>query len=86
MEKENVLETPDLYLSSAITTILKVEPSYTVRNNKTFFCFNATDELYKTMSAYNAGALVPAIEYADTVKRLRSEMLMRRKTGPQHER
>jgi hypothetical protein len=81
MITENVFEIPDLYLSSAIAMILKVEPSYSVRNNRTFFCFSVSDELYKTMGAYNAGFLLPAIEYAETIKRLRAEMLMRRKPG-----
>jgi len=84
MQTENVFETPDLYLSSAIVMILKVEPSYTVRNDKTFFCFPVSDALYKTMGAYNAGRALCAIEYADTIKRLRAEMLLRRKAGYTH--
>jgi len=84
MGNENVFETPDLYLSSAIVMILNVEPLYTVRNEKTFFGFPVSDELYKSMAAYNAGATLCASQYADTIKRLRAEMYARRRAGHPH--
>lgn len=81
METDKVFETADLYLSSAITTLLKIEPIYKVIRGKTIFCFIATDELYRAMTVYNAGVSLPAVEYADTIKRLRAEMLTRRSAG-----
>lgn len=81
METDKVFETADLYLTSAITTLLKIEPFFKVIRGKTIFCFVATDELYRAMSVYNAGVALPAIEYAGTIKRLRGEMIMRRNAG-----
>lgn len=78
---EKIFETADLYLASAITTLLRTEPSFKVIRGKTIFCFPATDDLYRAMTVYNAGVSLPAVEYADTIKRLRAEMLTRRGAG-----
>ncbi len=75
---ERLFETPDLYLSAALVILLGKEPTFRVVRNKTIFCFPATDELYRAMSVYNAGVPVSAIEFAETIKRLRAEMIMRR--------
>lgn len=80
MEKEKAKEfiTADLYLSSAISIYLKTKPSYRVENRRVLFVFPLTDDLYSAMSAYNGGGSICAFEYAQTIKRLRAEMLMRR--------
>lgn len=74
-------ETFDLYLAAALTILLKQPPDYKVRNGKTLFVFPASDILYKTMNEYNNGVQVNALEFAQTIKRLRAEMLMRRGMG-----
>jgi hypothetical protein len=81
MDTERVFETPDLYLSAALVTLLKLQPSFKVTRGRTIFCFQATDDLYRAMSIYNAGVELPANEYAETIKRLRAEMIMRRNAG-----
>jgi len=78
MDTERIFQTPDVYLASAIFLILKLEPSFKVIRGKTIFCFAATDDLYRAMAVYNAGVELPANDYADTVKRLRGEMITRR--------
>jgi hypothetical protein len=78
MDTERVFETPDLYLSAALVMLLEARPAFKVARGKTIFCFPATDDLYRAMSIYNAGAPLNAIEYAETIKRLRAEMIMRR--------
>ena len=78
MSQEREFQTPDIYLSAAITMLLKTEPSYKVLNVKTFFCFPATDDLYRVMSLYNSGAEINAIEFSGVVKRLRGEAITRR--------
>jgi len=75
---ETVLEVQDLYLSAAIVTFLKIEPSYKTRNKKTSFCFVVSDDLYLAIRNYNSGAPVDVQEYAGNIKRLRGEMLNRR--------
>jgi hypothetical protein len=81
METDKFFETADRYLSAAITTLLKIEPPYKVVHGKTIFCFIATDDLYRAMSVYNAGVQLPAVEYVQTIKRLRGEIIMRRSAG-----
>ncbi len=75
---DRLFETPDLYLSAALVTLLATEPTFKVVRGKTIFCFPATDDLYRAMSVYNAGVPVSAVEFAETIKRLRAEMIMRR--------
>ena len=73
-----VFETPDVYLIAAIVFFLKIDPQYKIFNGKTFGCFTVSDDLYRVMSAYNAGAEVPAIQYAEIIKRIRAELITRR--------
>lgn len=76
---EKVTELSDVYLASAVSLILNIQPDLKVHNRRTLFCFPASDELYKAMNEYNNGTLLNAVEYAQMIKRLRAEMLMRRK-------
>jgi hypothetical protein len=78
MQREREFQTPDIYLSAAITIILKTEPSYVVLNGKTFFCFPATDALYRAMFLYNSGVELDAMEFSGVIKRLRGEAITRR--------
>ncbi len=78
MNSETIFETPDLYLSAALVMLLNIEPAYKVVNGKTLFCFPVSDDLYRAMSLYNAGVRVSASVYAETIKRMRAEMIMRR--------
>lgn len=75
---EKSFETHDVYLASAITLLLKQPPEYKLQNGKILFVFPISDGLYRAMSAYNGGESVNIFEYAQTLKRLRAEMFMRR--------
>lgn len=77
-EKIKIFETADLYLASAICIFLNTAPNYRVENNRTFFTFPISDDLYKAMNNYNGGVQVNIYEYTQMIKRLRAEMLMRR--------
>ena len=77
----------DLYLSAAISILLQTQPNFRVENQRTLFVFEVSDRLYKAMSDYNSGIEINALEYVQVLKRLKSEMLMRRsmgKTGVYH--
>lgn len=76
---ERLTELSDVYLVAAIILILNIQPELKVHNRRTLFCFPASDDLYKAMNAYNNGVEVNALEYSQQIKRLRAEMLMRRK-------
>ena len=70
--------TADLYLSSAIALLLNILPNFKVEQGRTLFVFPISDNLYKAMNEFNNGVPLSAIEYAQMIKRLRAEMLMRR--------
>jgi len=77
----------DLYLSAAISILLQIQPTFRVENGRTLFVFEVSDRLYRAMSDYNSGIELNALEFVQVLKRLKSEMLMRRsldKAGVQH--
>lgn len=77
----------DLYLSTAITILLQTQPNFRVENGRTLFVFEVSDALYRAMVDYNSGIEINALEFVQVLKRLKSEMLMRRsmeKTGVYH--
>jgi hypothetical protein len=85
MEKKNVFETPDIYLSSAITLLLKTEPAFSLHGTKVFFRFAVSEDLYRVIGLYNAGIPINAFEYATAIKRLRAEMMTRKSIGVANE-
>ena len=77
----------DLYLSAAISLLLQTQPNFKVENGRTLFVFEVSDRLYKAMSDYNSGIAINALEFTQAIKRLRSEMLLRKglaSTGVYH--
>jgi hypothetical protein len=68
----------DLYLSSALAILLKTPPTFKVENGRTLFVFQVSNDFYKAMSDYNSGISINALEYSGMLKRLKSEMLMRK--------
>ena len=76
--KEKCFVTADLYLAAAVVTLLRVNPALKIENGRVVFIFPASDELFKAMNAFNNGIPVSGYEYAQTIKRLRAEMMMRR--------
>lgn len=75
---QNEFISSDLYLSAAISLLLKTEPTFKVANGRVLFVFLVTDQLYKAMASFNSGAALSALEYSQVLKRLRAEMLLRR--------
>lgn len=76
-----IFETPDPYLAAAIVCLLKIQPEYITHGKKSFARFAATDDLYKAMGEYNSGCHLPAMEYADAIKTIRTEFIRRRNSG-----
>jgi hypothetical protein len=79
--KQKDFESADLYLSAGISILLNLQPTFKVENRRTLFVYPISDDLYKAMNAYNSGIAINAYEYAQMIKRLRAEMLMRRSGG-----
>jgi hypothetical protein len=72
---------PDLYLSAALVLLLNSQPAFKLVNGKVLFGFPITDALYRAMAEYNCGSPLNALEFSQSIKRLKSEMLMRRSMG-----
>ena len=81
MKQLEKFETKDLWLTSALTILLNIPPEYRIQDGQIIFIFPKTDALYKAIGEYNAGVCLPAYTYAQITKRLRSEMLTRKKRG-----
>ena len=76
--EEKSFKTSELYLAAIISILLNIEPSFEVVNGRTIFVYPASDDLYRAINLYNGGIEVNAYEYAEKLKRLRAEMIMRR--------
>ena len=85
LEQEKEFSTKDLWLASALSHLLNTQPTYKVENGQTIFIFPKSDSLYRAIGAYNSGIEINAYEYAQIVKRLRAEMLMRRGRGSRND-
>ncbi|HET6514142.1 MAG TPA: hypothetical protein VFG09_03205 [Thermodesulfovibrionales bacterium] len=79
--KQKDFQTADLYLSAAICVLLGIVPNYKVESNRTLFVFPISNDLYGAMNSYNNGVALNAYEFAQMIKRLRAEMIMRREMG-----
>ncbi len=54
-------------------------PKLIEQGNKVVFCFDATEELYQTISDYNAGATVEAVRFTLAIKNLKSQIFSLRR-------
>ena len=77
-EETKHFETGSLYVAAFLTATVNIEPEYTARHRFTYFLYPATDIVYQALAAFNGGGPVNAFLYAETIKRLRGEMLNRR--------
>lgn len=75
-------ETADLYLTSAISILLKKQPEFRVKDNRILFAFPVSDDLYEAMNQFNNGIPLNAFEFSLTIKRIRAEMLIRKGAIP----
>lgn len=78
MRQQKEFVTGDLWLASALTLLLNTNPDYRVSNGKTLFIFPGDDKTYEAISEYNGGCSLPAYQYAETIRKLKVEMLTRR--------
>lgn len=75
---KDVFKTADLYLASAVKILLNITPEFEIVNGKVLFVFPISEGLYQAMTDFNSGVSLNAYEFTETIKRLRSEMFMRR--------
>lgn len=70
--------TADIWLAAAISILLNHYPNFKVKNGKTLFIFPGDDYTYRAISSFNDGSSINCFQYAQTVKRLKVEMISRR--------
>jgi hypothetical protein len=79
---KNEFVTSDPYLYAALLILLKLQASFKVEpNGRVSFTLPITDKVYKALQEYNEGVSLPAIEYADMIKMVRSGMYSRKGGG-----
>jgi hypothetical protein len=72
-EKEDIT-TPNLWLTGHIIYVTQCKSSFEHNGAMLLFSLPKTEAVMKAMADFNNGGLVPAIEYAEIIKRLRHEM------------
>lgn len=78
-EKKDVVRefpTPDSYFTTGLTTIAEGEnidlPFYLREiNNRLFYVFEATPDLYRVIALYNGNHPVPVLSFIDNFKKIR---------------
>lgn len=75
-----VFKTNDPYLTGAIEVISnhQITAFFEVVRGRTLAVFPVSDDLYRTMNAYNGGVAFPLIEFAEAVRRVKSEFITRK--------
>jgi hypothetical protein len=73
-EVKKLFSLGDVSRGSYLIIRLAKEPTLTKQGSKVLFNFPATPELYQALQDYEAGALVEAALFAQTIRRLKSKM------------
>ena len=74
-------QTVDVYTAAIIAVLLKILPTFKIKNQKVIFCYPASDDIYKVLNDFNSGIAVNSFEFVQMIKRFRAEMMVRRKMG-----
>ena len=84
MTKTKELELIDLYIA-AFLMFHGVQPRLILKNRKVVFIFDASDEVYRLMTIYNANEDVPCLDMITAIKTLRGQMLTLKGTENDYE-
>lgn len=72
----------DLWLASALSLVLKTEPSLTVESGRVLFEFPLLDETLKAIDEITNGEITfKYLDYSEEVKKLRGKMLQLKNRG-----
>ena len=88
-ENEATILTPNLWLTGYTIQVTKCTSNFEHNGTMLLFSLPKTEAVVKAMADFNNGGLVPAIEYAEIIKRLRHEMYLAKNgnengTGPRN--
>ena len=77
-EQKKVFTTLDAYTAGYLF-LNKFTPELIQQGSKVVFCFDATDELYQSITEYNSGARVEAVRFSLAIKNLKSQIFSMRR-------
>lgn len=80
LEIEN-FETDSIYLGSFITTDTEIPPKYKDHSGLTWLCYPKTPEVLSAIDRFFNGGLVNCYVFSSILKRMRGEVINRRKRG-----
>lgn len=70
------LKIPDIWLASALSLTLKIEPQLAIDNNLVTFIFPFSSETVKALNDLNSGTIkFDYITYSERVKNLKNKMV-----------
>ena len=72
-------ETDNIYQSSTITCITKIPPKFKPTGDMVHFVYPATEEVLKAAQDFFNGVLVNVYLFSTILKKIRGEMLSKRK-------
>ena len=73
---DELILTSNLWQAGFITYIIKCEIQFQYNGSMFLFSLPKTEAVLKAMRDFNNGALIPAVEYAEVIKRLRHELYL----------
>jgi hypothetical protein len=85
METSKTFATKDVYLAAFLSVILKIQPTFKQEGTLVFFCFDETQDLRTSITAYHSGEFVEAYKLIAVIRRLRASMLNLKHGGNPHE-
>ncbi|MCS7135423.1 MAG: hypothetical protein NZ893_03225 [Candidatus Aenigmarchaeota archaeon] len=72
----------DIWLASALSLALKVEPKLSLEDGRVIFSFPATDGLLEIMQGISSGKIkFDFISYSEKVKQLKHQLIVMKKGG-----
>jgi len=74
-------ETDNIYLASNITVHTKIPPEYKDHSGLIWLCYPRTTEVLSAVEDFSAEGLVNCYVFSSVLKRLRGEVINRRKRG-----
>jgi len=75
-DRKFYFQTPDYFAAALIVTELNQEPEYVSGGKKTLARFSRSEKIYELLKRYTSGELkVTAIQFVETIKRIRGDMI-----------
>ncbi len=74
VEDKKFFVSEDLYLAAGISLLMKLSPLFEMRGDRVVFTFEASDDLYRAVNAFNSGAPGDLCGYSRLVRSFRARV------------